>query len=107
MEDWEVESTAVISPEVVTIRKCTILIRGFRSDMSDQVREQIVQPLCSRGGIVKFISPLEAIAVFASPTVATAALSLQPTSNPVRFYLLSAISGSEVDGYDRGGCSFE
>lgn len=80
------------------VRRCSVVVSGFDSSMSDGYKEQIMTPIYQKGGCVRWVSPMEAVAVFPSE----ASLKGLRVSGPAKMTVLSTMSSHLADSYDSG-----
>ena len=88
----------------VELRRCSILITGFSADMSDQYKDQLIRPAVSKGGVVKWLTPYIALAVFVNESKAQHALS-DGYLSPIRLQLVSTID-EDSNAYDEGRLAY-
>lgn len=77
-------------------------LSNINLSLSEIERDRLIKPLLDRGGAVHWVSPSEAVAVFASPSVSSAASRL-PFRGVGSVKLFSEIAEEQsVEEYDRG-----
>jgi hypothetical protein len=63
-----------------SVRRCSFILRGLPPELPDYSKDRYTKPFCDRGAVVRWLSPVEAILVFPTETIAKAALSLKKNS---------------------------
>jgi hypothetical protein len=79
-----------VAEDYSDMKDCCILAQGFHANLPEYSRELILKPFVARGGLVRWVSPGEAIVVFTSAAQAQAALSA-PHNALVKVQLLAEI----------------
>jgi hypothetical protein len=84
--------------DISTVRRCSAVIDGFGSTVPEGARDRLLDPIYSKGGKVRWISPSEAIAVLPSES----ALGEVKIDGPARITPVHSLSPSVMSSFDSG-----
>jgi hypothetical protein len=90
MEMWDED------PDIEAARRCSIVVTGFSDSMSDGSKDQLLEPIYSKGGKVRWVSPSEAVAVLPTESIANGIR----LGSPIRLTSMNNLSSSVIGTYD-------
>ena len=81
-----------------SVRKCCFIVRGLPPELPDAIKDRYLKCFTDRGGMVRWVSPVEAVLAFSTESIAKSSLPLLRNSI-IKIIPLPDLSQVEVESF--------